>query len=261
MTETRPGIDGKVALVVGATRGIGAETVRRLLAAGARGVVATGRKQERLDEAWDGADGVVTVAGRVDDAGHAEAAVATALEAFGACDLLVNNAGTNPAAGGLTEIDIGALDKTWAVNQRAPLMVARAAWDGWMRDHGGAIVNVASAVALGPGLAVGAYSVAKAALVHLTRQLALELAPAVRVNAVAPGIVKTAFSRVLWDGREAEAASHYPLRRLGEPADVAAAIVFLCSQDASWITGVTLPVDGGLTQASPPADSLPLSER
>jgi NAD(P)-dependent dehydrogenase (short-subunit alcohol dehydrogenase family) len=261
VADARAGIEGKVAVVVGGTRGIGAATVTGLLAAGARGVVTTGRKQERLDEAWGGADGVVTVAGRADEPGHAEEVVAAAIDAFGACDLLVNNAGTNPAAGGLTEVDLGALDKTWAVNQRAPLLLARAAWDAWMRDHGGAIVNVASVVGFGPGLSVGAYAVAKAAVVQLTRQLALELAPGVRVNAVAPGIVKTAFSRVLWEEREAEAAALYPLRRLGEPADVAAAILFLCSQEASWITGVTLPVDGGITQATPPADTLPLPDR
>jgi NAD(P)-dependent dehydrogenase (short-subunit alcohol dehydrogenase family) len=257
MDQHRAGVDGAVAVVTGATRGIGAETVRRLLAAGARGVVATGREQERLDAAWGSVDGgrVVTVAGRADDPGHAEQVVAAAIDAFGRCDILVNNAGTNPAAGRLVEVEPSALDKTWAVNQRAPLMFARAAWSGWMGEHGGAIVNVGSAGALVPGPTIGAYAVAKAALLHLTRQLALELAPGVRVNAVVPGIVKTTFSRRLWEGREAEAEALYPLRRLGEPADIAAAIVFLCSSDASWITGVALPVDGGLTQASAGADA------
>ena len=115
------------------------------------------------------------------------------------------------------------------------------------------IVNVASAGALYPAQLIGAYNISKAALAHITRQLALEMAPGVRVNAVAPSVVRTRLSRVLWDGIEDHTAAAHPLGRIGEPEDVAAAIAFLASEQASWITGVVLPVDGGATGASPPA--------
>ncbi len=146
-------------------------------------------------------------------------------------------------------MDLGALDKTWAVNQRGPLLWAREAWAQWMGEHGGAIVNIASAGGLQPGPILGAYNISKAALVFATRQLAMEMAPRVRVNAVAPAVVKTRLSEALWVSDEAAAAAGHPLGRLGEPEDVANAVVFLCSDRASWITGVTLPVDGGVTQA------------
>src|SRR5690606_35874771 len=121
-------------------------------------------------------------------------AVAEAVERFGACDILVNNAGTNPSAGPLMEVDMGAVDKTWAVNQRAPLVWSRAAYRAWMQAHGGVIVNVASVGGLRPAPVIGAYNVSKGALAHMTQQMAFELAPRVRVNAVAPGIVKTRMS-------------------------------------------------------------------
>ncbi len=120
-----------------------------------------------------------------------------------------------------------------------------------MREHGGSIVNVASVGGLVPGPLLGAYNVSKAALIFLTRQLAFEMAPKVRVNAVAPGIVKTRFSRLLWEMNEDAAADLHPLHRLGEVEDVAAAVLFLASDAASWITGVTVPVDGGVTGARP----------
>jgi NAD(P)-dependent dehydrogenase (short-subunit alcohol dehydrogenase family) len=136
------------------------------------------------------------------------------------------------------------------VNQRAPLVVAREAWRQWMRDHGGVIVNIGSIGGIQPSAALGAYNVSKAALHHLTRQLALEMAPDVRVNAVAAAIVKTDFSEMLYTWDEDAVARMHPLNRLGEPDDVARAVTFLASDAASWVTGVILPVDGGLTGAS-----------
>lgn len=244
-------VDGKVALVTGASRGIGAAIVRELVASGARGVVATGRKSEQLEElahAVD-ADRVHAVAGNVSDDAHAASAVAAAVERFGACDLLVNNAAAHPEAGPLTGISLTAVDKTWAVNQRAPLVFAREAWSQWMGEHGGAVVNVGSVGGLAPSAGLGAYNVSKAALHHLTRQLAHDLAPHVRVNAVAGGIVRTGFSEELWRHDPEAAARLHPLGRLGEAEDVAGAVAFLASDAAAWITGVVLPVDGGLTGA------------
>ena len=104
---------------------------------------------------------------------------------------------------------------------------------------------------LAPSPLLGAYNVSKAALIHLTRQLALEMAPGVRVNAVAPAVVKTVLARALWEGQEEEVGRTHPLGRLGEVGDIADAVVFLASDRATWITGVTLPVDGGVSGATP----------
>jgi NAD(P)-dependent dehydrogenase (short-subunit alcohol dehydrogenase family) len=247
-------VDGKAALVTGGSRGIGEAIAKELLASGASGVVITGRKQPGLDEAEErigGGERLATFAGGADHADQVKAAVAATIDYFGSCDILVNNAGTNPVAGNISDVDMGAVDKTWAVNQRGSLLFAREVWHQWMRDHGGAIVNIASVGGLEPGPLLGAYNVSKAAVIFMTRQLAYEMAPNVRVNAVAPGIVKTRFSRILWEMNEQGAADLHPLSRLGEVDDVASAVMFLVSDAASWITGVTLPVDGGVTTARP----------
>jgi NAD(P)-dependent dehydrogenase (short-subunit alcohol dehydrogenase family) len=120
-----------------------------------------------------------------------------------------------------------------------------------MADHGGAIVNVASVAGLSPSPLMGAYNISKAALIYMTRQLALEMAPGVRVNAVAPSIVRTRLAEALWRNREDAAAAAHPLGRIGEPEDVANAVLFLASDAAAWITGVVLPVDGGVSGSAP----------
>jgi NAD(P)-dependent dehydrogenase (short-subunit alcohol dehydrogenase family) len=244
-------VDGKVGLVTGASRGIGEAVVRELLDSGAEGVVITGRKAENLEPlAVELGDRVVPVVGNATDDDHVRSAVATAVDTFGSCDLLVNNAGTNPAAGALADVDMGAVDKTWEVNLRAPLLWSRAVWHASMQQRGGAILSIGSVGGLRPSPAIGAYNVSKAAVHHLTRQLALEFAPTVRVNAVAAAIVKTRLSEMLWSWDEAAVAKAHPLQRLGSPEDVARAVVFLLSDAASWITGTVLPVDGGVTGAS-----------
>lgn len=248
-------VAGKVALVTGGSRGIGLATALELARSGADGVVITSRKPENIEAAREelvGAgvaeDRVLSLAARADDEGSAREAVAATIETFGACDILVNNAGTNPAAGNLMEVDLGALDKTWAVNMRAPLLWVRAAYDAWMRDHGGSVVNVASVAGLRPSPLMGAYNISKAGLIHMTRQLALELAPNIRVNAVAPAVVKTRLAGALLVDEQATARMH-PLGRVGEPEDVARLIVFLASDSSSWMTGSTVPVDGGVVNA------------
>lgn len=243
-------LEGRAGIVTGASRGIGASIARAMLDAGAEGVVITGRRADTLGAlAQELGPRAVAVVGNVRDADHAAEAVDTAVRTFGSCALLVNNAGTNPSAGPLMDVDMAAVDATWDVNQRAPLVWARAAWHGWMRAHGGAIVAIGSVGGLAPGRALGAYNVSKAALHHLTRQLALELAPGVRVNAIAAAVVRTRLSEALWAGDPAAAARAHPLARIGEPEDVARATVFLLSDAAAWITGVVLPVDGGLSGA------------
>lgn len=246
-------VDGKVALITGASRGIGESIAAGFLDAGAKGVVVTGRKQENLDGAvarLGEPHRVRAVQARSDVEADAARAVGEAIDHFGSCDILINNAGTNAAPGNLMDVDLAAVDKTWSVNQRGPLVMSQAAWRGWMRDHGGVICNTASVGGLRPGPFLGAYNVSKAALIFMTKQLALELAPAVRVNAVAPAVVKTRLSEILWKSDEAAGAAMHPLQMLGEPLDVANAVVFLCSDQARWITGVTLSVDGGVANAS-----------
>jgi len=243
-------LDGRAGIVTGASRGIGEAIARSMLDAGASGVVLTGRRPETIGAlAAELGPRAVAVAGNVRDPDHAAEAVTTAVRTFGSCDVLVNNAGTNPSAGSLMDVDMDAVDATWDVNQRAPLVWARAAWDGWMRDHGGSVVSIGSVGGMAPGPLLGAYNVSKAALHHLTRQLAHELAPGVRVNAIAAAVVRTRLSEALWASDPEGAARAHPLGRLGDPDDVARAAVFLLSDAAAWITGVVLPVDGGLTGA------------
>ncbi len=249
-------VEGKVALVTGASRGIGQASAIEFIRSGATGVVITARTQENVDNSRQemieaGVDGekVVALAARADDEDAAVGAVEKTVETFGSCDILVNNAGTNPAAGNLMEVDLGALDKTWAVNLRAPLLWARAAYYGWMEERGGSIVNVASVAGIRPSRYMGAYNISKAGLIHMTRQLALELAPSIRVNAVAPAVVKTRLAGALLVDEAATAELH-PLGRVGEPEDVARLIVFLGSDASSWMTGSTIPIDGGVVNAS-----------
>lgn len=248
-------LDSQVAIVTGGSRGIGLETAAELLRSGVRGVTITGRKPDTIEAAAGElaaagfqSERILAVAARAESEEDAARAVARTVERFGSVDILVNNAGTNPSPGSLMDVDMGAVDKTWAVNQRGPLLWTRAVWAGWMSGHGGCVVNVASVGGLRPAPVLGAYNISKAALVFMTHQLAFELAPTVRVNAVAPAIVRTKLSEMLWKSDEAATAATHPLNRLGEVSDVAEAIVFLCRSD--WLTGVVLPVDGGVIGAS-----------
>lgn len=241
---------GKTAIVTGATRGIGLATAELLVAQGAN-VVLTSRTHAAAEEAaaplGERAAGFGAHAAD-DDA--AAACVAFALERFGALDVLVNNAGANPAFGPLLGLERPAFDKTVAVNLWAPLSWTRAAHAAWMGEHGGAVVNVASIGGLIVGPNTGMYNSVKAALMHMTRHLAQELGPEIRVNAVAPGLVRTRMAEALWRADEERIAGALALRRIGEPDDIAGAIAFLASDAAAWMTGETLVIDGGQTLGS-----------
>jgi 3-oxoacyl-[acyl-carrier protein] reductase len=242
-----PELSGKVALVTGGSRGIGYGVAEALVARGDR-VVITGRGEDALKEAVEqlGAERAIYVAGKAHDEAHQAVAVERAMEAFGRVDYLVNNAGTNPVFGPIADLDLNVARKVFETNVISALGFAQKTWHAWQKDNGGAIVNIASVAGIAPSPFIAAYGVSKAALINLTQQLAHEFAPKVRVNAIAPAVVKTKFAQALYEGREAEAAASYPLARLGVPSDIGGAAAFLTSEQSDWITGQTLVIDGGI---------------
>lgn len=237
-------------MVTGASRGIGFAAAQRLVAEGAQ-VCITARKADALAEATaslGGAEVAIWTAGSSDSAEHQDDAIAATVRAFGRLDVLINNTGINPAFGPLTELEDSAARKIMDVNVLSALHWTRKALAAGLGTDGtGSVVNIASIAGLSPAPGIAYYGVSKSALIGLTRQLAAELAPAVRVNAIAPAVVKTKFASMLYEGREAESAARYPLKRLGVPDDIGAAVAFLASDDAGWITGQTLVIDGGVT--------------
>jgi NAD(P)-dependent dehydrogenase (short-subunit alcohol dehydrogenase family) len=240
-------LEGKVALVTGGSKGIGKAIAAEMAASGAK-VMISSRKQERLDataaeiEAAGGE--VATFAANAGDIDAARACVAATVERFGGLDILVNNAATNPYYGATLDVDPGRFDKTFQVNLRGPLFWSQAAYEASLRDTPGVIVNIASVGGMRTEFGLGVYNLTKAALIHLTRQLAHELGPT-RVVGIAPGLVDTDFAAVLVENFGESLANAMPLKRLGQPDDIANLAVFLASDKASWITGDTYVIDGG----------------
>jgi NAD(P)-dependent dehydrogenase (short-subunit alcohol dehydrogenase family) len=245
-------LDGRTALVTGGSRGIGQAIALAFASAGAS-VMISSRKADALAEsasAIEAAKGDRSgpVGWHVANAGdpeQAEICVSATVERFGSVDILVNNAATNPYYGPIMDLDTGRADKTVRVNQTGYLEWVQAAWRAGMSSHGGVVLNLASIGGLSVEAGIGWYNVTKAAVIHLTRQLAGELGPKVRVNALAPGLVKTEFARALWEPAEASLSRRLPLGRIGEVGDIADAALFMCSDASSWITGHTLVIDGG----------------
>lgn len=236
---------GKTAIVTGASRGIGLAAAQALAAAGAD-VVVTARQREAADAAAAQIGGsALGFAAHAVDEDAARRCIQTTLERFGSIDILVNNAATNPAYGPLIDQDHARFTKTVDVNLWAPLLWTSLAVRAWLGTHGGVVINTASIGGLTHEAGLGTYNLTKTALIYATRQLALELAPKIRVNAVAPGVVRTRMAELLWKEHEAQVAAATPLNRIGEPDDVAAAIVFLASDAAAWITGEIMVIDGG----------------
>ncbi|MDQ4119035.1 MAG: SDR family oxidoreductase [Actinomycetota bacterium] len=241
----RMSLDGRVAIVTGASRGIGLAIATALHDLGAR-VVLTARTEAAAVEAASsiGARAVGFEAHATSEE-RARACVEFAIAEFGRLDILVNNAGTNPAFGPVIEQDHARFAKTLDVNLWAPILWTSFASRAWMSEHGGSVINTASLGGLAIGPDLGIYHVSKAALIHLTRQLAHELGPTVRVNAIAPGVVRTRLAEALWKEHEAEVAARVPLRRIGEPRDIGDVVAFLASDAGGWMTGETVVIDGG----------------
>jgi NAD(P)-dependent dehydrogenase (short-subunit alcohol dehydrogenase family) len=247
-------LTGRVALVTGASRGIGSATAEALAEQGAQ-VVLSSRKQADLDQEAaainerypEHATPIAAHAGRPEDL---ERLVEEVMKRFSRIDILVNNAATNPYFGPIMGAEIGAWDKTFEVNLRGMFILTRLVYQASMESRGGAIVNVASVGGIRPGVGLGVYNVTKAGVIMLTRQLAKELGGKVRVNAVAPGVIKTRFAEALW-GNEAimdRLLSTHPMGRIGTPDEVAGAVAFLASDAASYINGEVLVIDGGAAE-------------
>ncbi|MBB5869076.1 NAD(P)-dependent dehydrogenase (short-subunit alcohol dehydrogenase family) [Allocatelliglobosispora scoriae] len=244
------GLTGKTALITGASRGIGRAIAEALAAEGCN-VVLSSRKQDALDEVAASIRaaypqvGVLAKAAHVGEPEQAHACVEAAVAEFGAVDVLVNNAGTNPYFGPMVDLDVARAEKTVQVNQFSIVLWTQTVWRASMERNGGSIINIASIGGLSSEPGIGYYNATKAAVIHLTRGFAAELAPKVRVNGIAPGIVRTQLARGLWENNEEFLNEHTPLGRIGEPVDIAHAAVFLAGDTSSWMTGQTIAIDGG----------------
>ena len=242
-------LDGKVALVTGASRGIGKAIAASMAAAGAK-VMLNSRKQDALEAAAAEMTGEVDVfAANAGDEDAGQRAVLATIERFGGLDILVNNAATNPYYGPMMDVDKGRYDKTFQVNLDAPIFWTQAAYEHALKNKPGVVINIASVGGLRAEGGLGVYNLTKAAVIHLTRQLASEIGPN-RVVGIAPGLVQTDFAAYLVDNFGDSLAARLPLERLGDPQDIANLAVFLASDMASWITGETYVIDGGAGVAS-----------
>ena len=239
----------QTAVVTGGSLGIGLAAARAMLDRGAN-VCITGRKADQLDRALDSlaaGDRAIAVVGHAAEVDHQSDTVAKVMETFGSLDVLVNGVGINPYYGSTSDLPEDVALKMYRTNVLAALSWFKICESAWMAVHGGSVINLSSAGAYRGGPLLGSYNITKAAMIRLTEQLALEKAPLrIRVNAVAPGTVRTRFAAQFWESNEGAAAAAYPLGRAGEPEDVGEAIAFLASDDSAWITGQTLAIDGGL---------------
>lgn len=246
-------LDGRIAIVTGASRGIGATIAKSLAAEGAKIVLAS-RKQAGLDAvaaeiaaAGGEALAVATHMGKEEDVANL---VAKALEAFGKIDVLVNNAATNPVFGPVMFCDQGALRKVFEVNMFGPFLLAKACLEPMQKAGYGKIVNITSTAAFQYAPMLGVYGMSKAALQMMTQTLAAEWGHfGIRVNGVAPGLVKTDFSAALWSSDEIlkGALDRQAIKELAQPEDIAGAVVFLAGPDSDFVTGHTIVVDAGAT--------------
>ena len=245
-------LDGKVAIVTGGGRGIGKDITRCLAQAGAHVVIAS-RKLENLEataeELAEAPGRVLPFACHVGKKTDLEGLVAHAEKELGPVDILVNNAVTNIGQGPSLQVTDEMLDKMVEVNVKSAVRLVHRVVPSMAARGGGAILNLASISGLEPQAGGLLYSFTKAGLVMLTRSWAREFGPqGVRVNAIAPGLIKTDFSAYYWkdEARMQELIGDQPLRRLGQPEDIGFAAAWLCSDQASFVTGHVLVIDGGV---------------
>ena len=236
-------LEGKVAIVTGGTRGIGAAIVRRLLAAGCE-VVTCGRNEP---EALPEADGrrASFQACDIRKPEQAQALVDATIAQHGRLDIVVNNAGGSPHAEAATASPRFS-EAILALNLLAPLHVSQAAYPH-LRDSKGAIVNIASVAAVRPSPGTAIYGAAKAGLVSLTKSLAQEWGPEVRVNAIIVGLIETVTAEATYGSERAQEriANSLPLKRMGRGDDIADAVTYLASPMAAYVSGAELAVHGG----------------
>ena len=230
--------------MTGGSRGIGKAIAKTFVDSGAD-VMITSRKADACEEAADEI-GAIWEAGHVGKQEDAERIIDACIERLGGVDILVNNAGTNPYAGPTIDVDVPRWNKTFEVNLTAPLVWSQLAWNRYMKENKGVIINISSVGGMATNPHLGVYDITKAAMIHLTKQLGAELAPQVRVNVICPGLIKTDFAKFLWeDGKGDAVAEIYPLKRLGEVEDIAAAAAYLAADSGSWMTGQSIVLDGG----------------
>ncbi len=248
-------LTGKVALITGSTKGIGLAIARRMAQAGAR-VVISSRNQDACDEVASAinADGgeAVAIACNINYKEQLRLLVEKTSAHFGGIDILVCNAALNPYYGPSQDIPDDAFDKIMNANIGSAHRLCQLTLPGMAARGGGAVIIVSSIAGLKGSTVLGAYGISKAADMQMARNLAVEWGPRnIRVNCIAPGLIRTDFARALWENPETYAATvaKYPLRRIGEPDEIAGAAIFLASQAGSFTTGQTFVIDGGGTIA------------
>jgi len=254
--QPQPSFAGKVALVAGASKGIGAVTAQAFARAGAA-VVLAARDEAALKEVADGirAEGGQALAVKTDvgDAASVEQLVAQAVDTFGRLDVAFNNATDGPMPAPLAEIDPDGFDRAIRTNIRSTFLGMKYEIQAMLRTGGGSIVNMASRAGLEGIANLAGYTAGKAGIIALTKVAALDYADqGIRVNVLAPGTILTYHLEAAGEEAQRLASLATPMQRIGRSEEVADAVLWLCSDQASYITGVTLPIDGGQSAGTKP---------
>lgn len=244
-------LEGKVAIVTGASKGIGEAIAQGLAAYGAK-VVVSSRKQAAVDEVASQIKEMgyeaTGIAAHMGDMEQVAALATKTKELYGGIDIIVNNAAVNPVFGPIENTEIDAIDKIMDVNLKGPFELAKAALPSMQERGGGSIINISSIGGIKPEAQIGMYSVSKAAIINLTQAMAQDWGQYnIRANVICPGLIKTKFSEALWQNEKIATRfmAHLPLKRLGETEDLIGTAVFLASNASTYCTGATYTVDGG----------------